>query len=484
VSKSSNFIGREFELETLNRFLNKSTSSLIVIKGRRRIGKSRLVKEFAKRNRIKLLSFEGLAPEKGITAQQQRNEFAKQMGFTSLITNDWTDLFRALYGEVKTGKIIILMDEISWMAFRDNTFLPKLKNAWDLLFKNNNKLLLILCGSASSWIEKNLLSSTGFVGRISFVLTLDELKLNEVRKFWNTNISSYEILKLLSVTGGVPKYLEEINPHLTAEDNIKKLCFTRGGLLYEEFDNIFGSSFIRKSNMYERLVRILSEGAKEAVELGNLANVKSLGRLSEYLEELELAGFIKRDYTWSLNTGQDAKLSKYRLSDNYLRFYLKYIDRYRTKIKRGSFNIKSISSLPAWDTIMGLQFENMVLNNREALFKILGISVDDIVSENPYFQHTTTKQKGCQIDYMIQTRSHSLYICEIKFSKNIIAGNAIKEVQQKIEALQNLRLFSYRPVLIHVNGVSKEVEKSDYFVKIIDYSALIRANRNLHQVLL
>lgn len=476
MTKTSNFIGRESELRLLSKFIKKKTASLLVIRGRRRIGKSRLIAEFAARSKIKLLSFEGLAPEKGVTAQHQRNEFAKQMGFSSLMATDWSDLFRTLSGEVQNDPVIVLMDEISWMAHGDDTFLPKLKNAWDLLFKKNNQLILILCGSASSWIEKELLGSTGFVGRISFILTLDELKLNEIRHFWGRNvrnISASEMLKIISVTGGVPKYLEEIDPHLTAEDNIRDLCFTRGGLLFEEFSNIFGTSFIRKSNMYEKLVRLLADGAKEVSELSQILDVKSTGRVSEYLYELELAGFVKRDYTWKLRTGQDAKLSKYRLSDNYLRFYLKYIDKYKTKIDRGSFQIKSLSSLPAWDSIMALQFENLVLNNKELLLKVLGIRPEDILSENPYFQHGTTKQKGCQIDYMIQTKHRSLYICEIKFSKNIIGLNIINEVQKKIDALRELKNFSYRPVLIHAGKINKEIEENDYFIKIINFCLLL-----------
>lgn len=475
MSKTSNFIGREYELKILSKFLKKKTASLLAIKGRRRIGKSRLVAEFAARNKIKLLSFEGLAPEQGITAQDQRNEFAKQMGFNSLITNDWSDLFRTLAGEVRQGRVIVLLDEISWMAHEDTTFLPKLKNTWDLALKKNNQLILILCGSASSWIEQNLLSSTGFVGRISFTLTLEELKLDEINCFWGKktkNISSYEILKILSITGGVPKYLEEIDLHLTAEDNIKDLCFTRGGLLFEEFDNIFGSSFMRKSDMYEKIVRLLAGGSAEAVGISKMLRVKSAGRLPEYLEELELAGFIKRDYTWKLTSGQDAKLSKYRLSDNYLRFYLKYIDKYKTQIKRDSFVVKSLASLPAWDAVMALQFENLILNNREHILKILGIRREDILSENPYFQRGNTKQKGCQIDYMIQTRHRSLYVCEIKFSKNVIGPNIIDEVQRKIYALKGLKGFSYRPVLIHAGEVHKDIEASGYFVKIIDFGKL------------
>ncbi|MFA6409461.1 MAG: ATP-binding protein [Gammaproteobacteria bacterium] len=476
MSKISKFIGRTNELKNLNKFTKKSTSSLLVIKGRRRIGKSRLIEEFATQNKIKLLSFEGLAPEKGITAQHQKNEFAKQMGFNSLITNDWSDLFKTLAGEIQNDKIIVLMDEISWMAHGDITFLPKLKNAWDLLLKKTDNLILILCGSASSWIEKNLLNSTGFVGRISFILTLEELKINEISSFWGKNfknISSHEILKILSITGGVPKYLEEIDPNLTAEDNIRDLCFKKGGLLFEEFNNIFGTSFIRKSNVYEKIVRSLAEGTKEAAILSKILQMKSSGRISEYLNELELAGFVKRDYTWKITSSQDAKLSKYRLSDNYLRFYLKYIDKYKTKIERNSFQAKSLCSLPAWDSMMALQFENLVLNNRKLLLEILGIEPENVVSENPYFQHSTTKQKGCQIDYMIQTKHRCLYICEIKFSKNTIGVEIINEVQQKIDTLKGIRGFSYRPILIHASNVHKDVIARDYFIKIIDFSSLL-----------
>lgn len=475
--KSSKFLGREQELTSLNRFAKKGTSSLLVIKGRRRVGKSRLIEEFSVRNKIELLSFVGLYPEVGVTAQHQRNEFAKQLGFIGLIANDWSDLFRALADRVQKGKVIILLDEISWMAYGDRTFLPKLKNVWDIHLKKNNQLILIICGSASSWIEKNILSSTGFVGRISYVLTLEELRLEECTAFWGKaakNTSPLEILKVLSAMGGIPKYLEEIDYHLDAEGNIKKLCFTKGGILFEEFDNIFHSSFIRKTNMYIKIIQLLADGSKEMIELCNLLNTKPTGRFSDYLEELELAGFVKRDYTWRLNTGLDTKMSKYRLSDNYMRFYLKYINKYKTKIERGSFDVKSLSSLPGWDGIMALQFENLVLNNRKIILQLLNINSDDVVSENPYFQHSTTKQKGCQIDYMVQTKSGSLYICEIKFSKNKIGCNIINEVQTKIDVLKGAKRASYRPVLIHTGGVTKDLEHSDYFVKIIDFCHILK----------
>src|SRR3990167_5897184 len=119
-----------------------------------------------------------------------------------------------------------------------------------MYFKKNQSLILILCGSASAWIEKNILSSTGFVGRISYRLTLEELSLSESNQFWtgkSAHISAYEKLKILSVTGGIPRYLEEIKPQLSAEENIKQMCFVKGGPLVNEFDEIFSDIFSKRS---------------------------------------------------------------------------------------------------------------------------------------------------------------------------------------------------------------------------------------------
>lgn len=471
------FIGRKDELSLLNRFINKKSASLLVVRGRRRIGKSRLIEEFAKP--YKLYSFAGIAPNEKTTAQSQRDDFSNQLsqqGFPSLHALDWNDLFWLLADKLKNRRVIILLDEISWMGSKDPDFLGKLKNAWDLRFKKNPFLILIICGSASSWIEKNILNNTGFVGRISFTLTLDELPIKDCKYFWGNqanHISTIEKLKVLSVTGGIPKYLEEIDPHLGAEENIKNMCFTKGAFFVDEFDRLFSSLFMRNSEEYRKIIKILSTGDKEFKEISQRLDMDMSGRTSEYLDELILAGFVKRDYTWHLKDGKYAKLSKFRLSDNYLRFYLKYIEPYKTKIERNIFRFKSLAALPGWDTIMALQFENLVLNNRTYLWQKLMINSDDIISENPFFQHKTASQEGCQIDYLIQTRYGSLYVCEIKFSKNKITEKVINEVQQKINKLKLPKRLSCRPVLIHVNGVEESIVEKDYFSEIIDFSKII-----------
>lgn len=482
TAKLSPFVGREDELKELDLLYKKKTASLIVIQGRRRIGKSRLIREFGKNKR--LFIFSGLPITSHTTAQTQREEFArqleKQFNLPPLKATEWSDLFSALAKEIGKTKAIILFDEISWMGSKDNDFLGKLKNAWDLEFSQNPGLLLVLCGSVSSWIEENILGSTGFVGRISSVLGLKELPASDCSRLlelMGCHFSRYDIFKLLSIMGGVPKYLEEIQPSLTAEDNIKRLCFRPGGQLFLEFDQIFSDLFSTQNQTYKKIVSTLSNGVMEYNDICRTLGVTKSGLLSSYLDNLIKSGFIKRDYTWHLKTGRESKLSHYRLSDNYIRFYLRYIEKNKSKIATDHFKVPTISSLPGWDTIMGYQFENLVLNNRDFILDKLSIRHEDIVSDNPFFQRKTARIKGCQIDYLIQTKFNTLFVCEIKFSRQEIKTNVIEELKQKINVLARPKGFSCFPILIHMNGIHDRVIESDYFVKIINFEDIIKDKR-------
>ncbi|HLB42459.1 MAG: ATPase [Gammaproteobacteria bacterium RIFCSPHIGHO2_12_FULL_37_34] len=474
------FIGRTEELEELHRHVKKNIASLIVVKGRRRIGKSRLIEEFAKD--YSFYEFSGLVPTEKTTKQNQIDEFANQLGLVlgvpGVKADDWNTLFLFLAKHTQKGRVIILLDEISWMGSEDSDFLGKLKNAWDLHFKKNPRLILIICGSASAWIDKNILSSTAFMGRVSYTLTVDELPLSDCSVFWKrvgSQFSSYDKFKVLSITGGIPRYLEEIQPQYSAEENIRHLCFKKGGLLTHEFKDIFSDLFGKRSEKYKEIVRLLVQSNLEYGEICNQLDMRKSGLISEYLNDLVMSGFISRDHTWNPKTGITAPLLfKYRLRDNYLRFYLKYIENKLPEIDRNVYQLKSLSSLPGFATIIGLQFENLVLNNRDFIHRCLKLSANDIVVENPYFQHTKSRQPGCQIDYMIQTRTNVVYVCEIKFSRHEIKKDIIKEVKAKIDRLSIPRGMSFCPVLIHVNGVGDSVIDEAYFTEIIDFGDVLK----------
>lgn len=481
--KEPRFIGRERELDRLNGLLKRNLASFVVIKGRRRIGKSRLIEQFAKKapEKVKFISFSGLAPSKNITAQVQRDEFARQLARAFQIptpySSDWGDLFWHLAYQTQQGRFIILIDEISWMGMKAPAFLGQLKIAWDERFSKNPQLVLIVCGSVSSWIEKNILSSTGFVGRIDLVLNLEELRLPECNEFWGKQgktISAYEKFKVLSVTGGVPRYLENINPSIMADELIRQLCFVPHGSLVREFDEIFHDLFTRKSETYRNILGCLVDRPNAQLDdIFKTLGIKKSGMVVEYLDDLSQAGFVRRSHTWNLLDGQQSKLRQYSISDNYVRFYLKYIEPNKNRIQNGAFEDRSLVSFIGWESIMGYQFENLVIKNRSLLQKALKIHPAEIVNDGPYFQKQTQRKAGCQIDYLIQTKYNALHLCEIKFSKNPVSISVVDEVRKKIGALQRSASFSIRPVLIHVNGVDDEIHEHDFFSDIIPFSQFL-----------
>ncbi|MBM3886995.1 ArsR family transcriptional regulator, partial [Candidatus Dependentiae bacterium] len=400
----------------------------------------------------------------------------QQAGLPGVDAHDWSTIFWHLAKFTAKGRVLIVFDEISWMGGKDPNFLGKLKTSWDMYLSKNSQLIIVLCGSISSWIEENILSSTGFVGRIALDLILEELPLNVCNAFWSPKekkIAAYEKFKVLSVTGGIPFYLERIKPELPAEQNIRELCFTQGGLLVREFDSIFSDLFSRKNANHKDIVLSLASGPKTLSQICEVLKKEPSGGVSAHLDDLMKASFIQRDFTWHLEDGKESKLSNYRLSDNYVRFYLKYIAPMRSKIEKNDLAQKALSSLSAWETLMGLQFENLVIHNRKILWKVLELSPEEIVMDGPFFQNQTARQQGCQIDYLLQTKFRTLYLCEIKFSKNIVGKNIIKEMEEKRHRLKVPKYYSIRPVLIHVNGVDEQVVEAEYFDKIIDFSQLL-----------
>lgn len=468
------FIGRKRELKQLEEFKNRKVAGIIVCSGRRRIGKSTLIEHFGKNNRF--FEFYGLAPREDLSNREQLDHFGELMGLrfnvSAMKFDNWNQALSTLAGLTSKGRTIIFLDEISWMASRDKDFAAKLKGIWDTKFKLNKELILVLCGSVSSWIQENILNDKGFMGRVSLTINLKEMPLHDANKFWgNRLISSYEKFKILSIAGGIPRYLEEIQPDQTAEHNIKRMCFSKGGILVEEFDKIFRDIFEKKADDFKKIVRILANGCLEVGEICNRLGISQTGGFSKKLNVLKQSGFINRDYVWEGNHKR-SKLSKYRLNDNYLRFYLKYIEPKKALIDQGLYHDVQLEELPEWYTIMGLQFENLVLNNLSSIQRLLQISPVSILSASPYFQHKTLRDQACQIDLLIQTR-HTFYVCEIKFCKKI-QRKIVDDMMEKIRKLKIPRTISIRPVLIYEGELSPKIKDENFFSHLIPFKELLK----------
>jgi hypothetical protein len=478
--KPPRFIAREQELNDLEGLMKRKKACLAVIKGRRRIGKSRLAEEFGKNKRY--LPFSGLTPVKGITAQKQRDEFARKLEThfrlkrLSLSFNDWTVGFELLSARLSNVPTVVVFDEISWMAAKDPTFVPKLKVWWDLNLQKFPKLVLILCGSVSTWIDKNIINSTALFGRISLSIELNELTLPECQEFLTSlgfKSSYLDVYRILSVTGGVPWYLEQIRPDETADENLKRLCFKKEGVLVKEFPLMFHDLFSARGTVYKAIVKALLKGMLSLGDICKQTKHSKNGSMTKYLANLKTCGFVTAHKPWSLKTGKLSKTSLYRLSDNYLHFYLRYIEPRLSAIEEDRFKDQPISSLPGWETIMGLQIENLLLKNRSLILKALGLHPQDILTDNPFVQTATIRRRGCQIDYLIQTHTRTLFACEIKV-RHQVGTEVINEMEEKLRRISLPKGYAFCSALFYLGALSNDLALSPYFFRTVDIATFLK----------
>jgi AAA+ ATPase superfamily predicted ATPase len=477
---NSNFIGRREELEQLSRLKQKRYASLVCLLGRRRIGKSRMIEEFG-REFPKFIEIQGLPPEEEAKLHDQLDHFSEELSIQLNVKkkrlDSWTAAFSYLAEQTRDGQCLVLLDEISWMAKGDPLFAARLKSAWDTKLKKNNELILVLCGSVSSWISDNILKNASFEGRVSLQIQLKELSLQEVNSYWDKNgyrLSTAEKLLILSITGGVPKYLEEISSSRGAEKSLIELCFSPAGILYNDFQKIFLDIFGRRSRTLESIVRSCLTQKLSPAELATKLDKQLSGELTECLNILELGGFISRDYYFKAD-GEASTLNHLRVSDNYLRFYLKYIEPRKKAISKGGKKYESMSELPGFESTVGLQFENLILTNRTLLYDKLDITQNQVISAAPYIQRKkSTNQGGCQIDLLIHSKLDVFYLCEIKYGKRI-DRSIIKEVQKKMSVLQLPKRCALKPVLIYAGGLTADSEEQirDFFFKIVEFEELL-----------
>jgi AAA+ ATPase superfamily predicted ATPase len=473
------FIGRKQEIRDLNAFWGRDHGVLITCRGRRRIGKSTLIAEFASQSAQTFFSIVGLAPRKGMTDARQRRHFCEkvaELGERKYRPADtWSKAFRQLDALLEDrGRTVVLLDEISWMGGYDPDFAGYFKEAWDEYLHKHANLIFVLCGSVSSWIAENILNSTGFVGRDSFDIELGELSLPDSITLFGptgTRLSTAEKLDLLSLTGGVPKYLEEIRPELSVDENFRRLCFLPRSLLFREFDETFSRIFGLRVATRGRILRMLVDGRRSVSELANLEKRAINGSYTEALSDLCYAGFVAEESGMNPLTGNTVKESRYRLKDNYVRFYLKNIEPRAAAIKAGLFEFASLEQLNGWDSILGLQFENLILNHVNDLFPHLGLEQSLVLSAAPYTQNATKRNEACQIDLLIRTE-RTLMVVEIKRQREI-RHEVMDEVAEKIRKLRYDKKLSVRTALVYDGHLSASIPADRYFDFIVPAEVLL-----------
>lgn len=478
---SGMFYGREDILADLSELWRKSAASLVTCRGRRRIGKSTLVGEFARRSGARFIKLEGKAPEPKMSNDDQLASFQAQLKPYArrrrLDCSSWLEAFRALDGILDDRKTVLLLDEISWMGKYDSGFPGDLKIAWDNLFRCHDHLIVFLCGSVSTWIDDNILHNTGFVGRRSMDFVLGELPLRDCVRFWRDRadrVSPREIADVLSVTGGVPKYLEGVDPSLSADENVRRMCFRPNGVLVHDFDEIFSDLFQSDAADKREMLSALSAGPLGVSEIARKLGKGKNGHLSKALETLEVSGFVEREVGLNPQTEEPVQQVRYRLKDNYARFFLKYVKPRLPLIDRDGYRFSSLEQLDGWPSILGLQFENLILNHLSDLLPLLHIERTLITSAAPYRKSARNGNGGCQIDLLIQSK-HFKYVVEIKRRREI-GTEVVDEVRDKVARLGLKRSDTVRTALVYEGRLSPKVEGDGYFDAVVPIEKLFAAS--------
>ena len=409
-------IGRKRELSVLKSLLASKKSEFVAVYGRRRVGKTFLIRSAFDEQ----FTFQVTALGNAKLAQQLTNfHIALQKVYPPAENNpanDWFTAFQQLSGyieNVKDTRKILFFDELPWFDTHGSGFIQALEHFWNSWASTRNDIVLIVCGSAASWMINKLINNrAGLYNRITRRIKLAPFTLSECELFLqsrNSVLDRYQIIQLYMVFGGIPFYWDEVVPGKSAVQNINDICFSDNGLLRNEYPNLFQSLF-KDYKKHEDIIKTLTQKAKgitrdEIIHSTGLPNAGSTTRL---LLELEESGFIRKYVPF----GKKQRNSLYQLVDPYSLFYLRFI---KDTIQMDQTNWLTYIDSPKYRAWSGYAFEQVAMYHLPQIKHALGISgVQTSVSS----WRSMSKDHGTQVDLVIDRRDQVINLCEMKYSIN------------------------------------------------------------------
>jgi hypothetical protein len=408
-------IGRREEKDQFNRIMASGSSEFVAVFGRRRVGKTYLIRQYFDGK----LSF-------SVTGMANVDTSAQLMNFhLSLHTHgntedqppaSWLQAFHRLQNLLEGNsneRKVVFIDEMPWLDTPRSNFISALEHFWNSWAAHRGDIVLIVCGSAASWIINELINNKGGLhNRVTCKMKIEAFRLAEVREFlrskqipWN----EYQIVQTYMVTGGIPFYLNALEKEQSAVQNINRLCFKENGLLKTEFGNLYASLF-RYPEKHVAIVEALSLRSMGMTreEILTVAKIPNGGTATKALDELEACGFIRK-YT---PYGRKYRESMYQLVDFYTLFYYQFIERSGTQDENYWLNIIDHPQTCAWS---GYAFELVCLMHVREIKQALGISG---VQSEEYAWRSKELRGGAQVDLLIDRRDQVINLFEMKFSIN------------------------------------------------------------------
>ena len=410
-------IGREEEKSLLAHLIQSGDSELVAVYGRRRVGKTFLIHNVFQKQLV--FEFSGIH---NATLNQQLENFSQAL---SKVTGNlplakpgsWIQAFGMLTDYltpliVKERKVIFF-DEFPWANTPRSGFLPAFENFWNTWAVWQKNLIVIICGSAAAWmIQKVIKNRGGLHNRVTRRIRLLPFTIGETETFLREkkiNLDRYQILQLYMAMGGIPQYLKEIRVGESAAQAIDRLCFTKNGLLHDEFKDLYHSLFEDAGYHIEVIRALAKKGAGlTRGEIIEACKLTSGGTATQLLDELTESGFI----TPYIPFDRTAKDSIYKLTDEYSHFYIKFMENRKSE---GVGTWIRFSTGTSWKSWSGTAFEGICMKHVYRLKKALDIG--SVYTETSVWRYKGEKgTTGTQIDLLIDRQDRCINVCEIKFS--------------------------------------------------------------------
>lgn len=473
-------IGREEEQRILNKLLNSKKAEFLAIYGRRRVGKTMLIRNFFKEK--KEIIFLNITGTLNGSMQDQIGNFTQQLGdifyHGAQLKNgkNWRETFNALNDAIKSistkQKIVIFFDEFPWMATKNSKLLQNLDYFWNQHWSSNSKIKLIICGSSASWIINNIINNKGGLhNRITRTIHLEPYNLLDTKRFLlhqGIKLNHQQITQLYMAIGGVPYYLSFIQQGLSASQNIENLAFKRKSFFIEEFNNLFSALF-EDSAIYINIIRTIAKNRYGIAQEELFHCIKDLskgGRGIDKLKALEDASFIMRFKPHLHNR----KGIYYRVIDEYTLFYFNWIEPLKETLfvrgmKPGYWD--SIQNTPQWYAWAGYAFEAICYKHIAQISDALNMSPTAIPNTWRYTPIKNTAEQGAQIDLLFDRKDHSITVCEIKYTIKAfeITKQYAAQLEKKMSVFKNVTKTDKQ---IFLTFISASGIKKNKYSKMVD----------------
>jgi AAA+ ATPase superfamily predicted ATPase len=468
-------IGRIKEIAQFKELVNSNQSEFIAVYGRRRVGKTFLIREGFKNQ----FNFQLTGLAKADLRSQLQNFHAAinkhKLGSRELPkVSSWFEAFQQLISLLEKSqakKKVVFLDELPWLATPKSGFIPALEHFWNSWASARKDILLIVCGSSASWMLNKLINNKGGLhNRVSFKMKINPFTLAECKSYYKAKgvkWNDYQIIENYMVMGGIPFYMNAVIKDKSSSQNINTLCFSEDGLLNDEFRNLYASLFAKSDN-HIAIVEALSKKAKglSREEIIQFAKLPNGGGTSKVLEELELSGFIRKYVPY----GKKVKDSLYQLVDFYTLFYFKFLSKNKYDNENQWLNILDTPAHRNW---AGYAFELICLTHLTQIKKALGISG---IQSKAASWRSSKSENGAQIDLLIERRDQVINLCEMKFSINEFSidktyannlRNKISTFKSESQTKNAVHLCLISSYGIKANSYSDELVQNNFDMSIL-----------------